>query len=478
MGASRILLVSDRRAPVAPLLKGRDGSAFQACTVEKAGDLLSSPDRRLDGVGWLVGGPPPPRGLLSRLVKMRRDLPFLALRPAGRGRAARVPAGFRGAVDLPASPAELAERFHLEARLMQSESALAEARSTAKAQARRLAILSHIAQSANSVLEPRKVMEIVMSQAQELIRTDAWLLMLSDEKEHTLSFEMFTGERIEHMKDYRVKIGQGVAGWVVQYRRPLIINDVTADRRFDPRFDTLTGFRTRSILCAPLLSRGRIIGAVELLNKRRGPFTREDLAMLMTLVEPGAIAIENAILYQKSAELTVTDDLTKLFNSRYLNVHLRREIKRSRRYGTEVSLIFLDLDGFKSVNDNHGHLAGSRALFEVGQVIQETVREIDVVSRYGGDEFTIILPQTSAQGAMTIAERIRVAIEEKPFLAELGLNVRLTASFGVSTYPDHGQNKEELLQRADQAMYLVKDRGRNGVALALEGAHAEKGRIQ
>src|SRR5678815_1037349 len=276
------------------------------------------------------------------------------------------------------------------------------------------------------------------------------------------------GQRVDDVKDYRIKIGQGVAGWVVQYKRPLIVNNVREDRRFDARFDMLTGFRTRSILCAPLISRGRIIGAVELINKRRGPFNKEDLQMVTTLVEPGAIAIENAILYQKSAGLTVTDDLTKLFNSRYLNVHLRREIKRSRRYGVPVSLIFLDLDGFKQVNDKFGHLSGSRALFEVGQILQETVREIDVVSRYGGDEFTIILPQTGAMGAMIIAERIRASIQERVFLTDLGLDVRLTASFGVSTFPDHGQSREDLIQRADQAMYMVKDRGKNGVALAVQ----------
>lgn len=369
------------------------------------------------------------------------------------------------------------ERIVAEGRLIAAEAALAESQAAAKFHARRLSVLSHIAKAANSVLEPRKVMEIVMSRAQAVIGAQAWSLMLCEERDHSLTLEMATGSRVKEIKNHRIRIGQGVAGWVVQYRKPLIINDVSADRRFDARFDTLTGFRTHSTLCAPLISRGRIIGAVELLNKKRGYFTADDLAMLRTLVEPGAIALENAILYQKSAELTVTDDLTKLFNSRYLNVHLSREIKRSHRYGTSVSLIFLDLDGFKHINDNHGHLAGSRALFEVGQVIQETVREIDVVARYGGDEFTIILPQTSAEGAMTIAERIRVAIEERPFLADRGIEVRLTASFGVSTYPDHGQNKEELLQRADQAMYRVKDRGKNGVVLALEKAPVEKGRM-
>ena len=157
---------------------------------------------------------------------------------------------------------------------------------------------------------------------------------------------------------------------------------------------------------------------------------------------------------------------SQLFNGRYLNLALRREVKRARRYRTPVSVIFLDLDGFKNVNDRHGHLAGSRALVEVGHVIRGTVREIDIVSRYGGDEYTIVLPQTGPEGAAVIAERIRRNIEETVFLKSMGHEVRLTASLGVASHPDHAHSREELISKADQAMYQVKDAHKNGVALA------------
>lgn len=475
--ARRILLISDGRKTPAALLKGPGAGCFALVTAESALETLMIPDNTYEGVVWHSAGGSRIDAGLAAAMKRRRDLPFVALIPAG---ATSAPKGrgvaFKAALSMPITARQLIERVRLEAHAMDLESRLLQARAVSRAQARRLAVLSDISRAANSVLEPRKVMEIVMERAQDLIQAQAWSLLLVDEKDHTLSFELVMGEKVDDVMNYKIKIGQGVAGWVVQYKRPLIINDVRKDRRFDARVDLLTGYKTRSVLCAPLISRGRIIGAVELLNKRRGSFNEDDLQMVTTLVEPGAIAIENAILYQKSAELTVTDDLTKLFNSRYLNVHLRREIKRSRRYGVPVSLIFLDLDGFKKVNDTYGHLSGSRALYEVGQILQETVREIDVVSRYGGDEFTIILPQTGAEGAVIIAERIRSLIAERVFLTDLNIQVRLTASFGVSTFPDHGQTREELIQRADQAMYIVKDRGKNGVALAAE-AIAEKGRL-
>src|SRR2546422_71034 len=144
------------------------------------------------------------------------------------------------------------------------------------------------------------------------------------------------------------------------------------------------------------------------------------------------VCSSDLLLLKRSEELSVTDDLTKLFNSRYLNATLRREVERSKRYRTPVSLIFLDLDGFKSVNDQHGHLWGSRTLVEVGRVIGSTVREIDVVSRFGGDEFTVILPQTGPEGAAIIAERIRKKIEETTFPASYGLEGPITAIIGIT----------------------------------------------
>ena len=332
---------------------------------------------------------------------------------------------------------------------------------------KRLAILTDIVKTANSILEPRKVIELIMAKIQQLIPSEAWSMLMVDEEKQELSFELALGAKGKDVSSFRVKIGEGVAGWVAQTGKPAIVNDTGRDPRFAPKFDSKTQFRTRSILCAPLISRGRTIGVVEIINKLGGRFTQSDLDVLLTLVEPCAIAIENAILFQRTEQLTITDDLTKLFNSRYLNLYIGREIKRCKRHGIPLSVIFLDLDGFKTINDQYGHLAGSGTLAEVGAILAEAVRESDILARYGGDEFVVVLPETPPSGALVIAERLRKAIEDHCFLQPQGLSARISASFGIASYPDHALTPEGLIQKADQAMYRVKERDKNGIEVAV-----------
>ena len=189
-----------------------------------------------------------------------------------------------------------------------------------------------------------------------------------------------------------------------------------------------------------------------------------------SILEPPAIALDNALALQKAEALSVTDDLTRLYNSRYLNLVLRRESKRASRSGRPLSLLFLDLDGFKQVNDTHGHLAGSKALVEASVIVRASARETDVAARFGGDEFAVILPDTGREGAVAVAERIRDRICACKFLASDGLSIHLTASIGVATLPDVAASAEELLRAADVAMYRVKDAGKNGIHIAQEAS--------
>jgi two-component system cell cycle response regulator len=178
------------------------------------------------------------------------------------------------------------------------------------------------------------------------------------------------------------------------------------------------------------------------------------------------LALLNAERSAQAQSLIYIDDLTKLYNGRYLNVVLDREMKRSERYRNFFCVLFMDIDFFKRVNDAHGHLVGSRVLVEVGSVLRACVRDSDTVVRYGGDEFVVLLVETNADEAMIVAERMRKMIEAESFVKETGLSIRLTISIGIAAFPEHANTKQTLLNLADQAMYRGKESTRNVVYLA------------
>jgi len=207
-------------------------------------------------------------------------------------------------------------------------------------------------------------------------------------------------------------------------------------------------------------TRTTLLGVVVLFNEPEKNFPATvNYRNLNFILDQSSLAFENAARYTSARELLYVDELTGLYNYRYLDVALEREIKRAERYTSNLSVIFLDLDTFKDVNDNHGHLVGSRVLREVGDLLKKSVREVDTVIRYGGDEYTVILIETGQAGAGVVAERIRRSIEENAFTS----GVRLTASLGYACYPQDTKSKIELLELADRAMYRGKSEGRNQV---------------
>jgi two-component system cell cycle response regulator len=181
------------------------------------------------------------------------------------------------------------------------------------------------------------------------------------------------------------------------------------------------------------------------------------------LLEQSARAFQNAETYSMAKDMLFIDDLSGLFNHRYLEVVIDRELKRVERYASHLAILFLDLDFFKRVNDTHGHLVGSRVLREMADLLKKTTRDVDVVIRYGGDEFTIILCETAADTAGIVAERIRAQVESNVFLASEGYAIRLTCSIGYACCPEDSMSKQELLEMADQAMYGGKAGGKNRV---------------
>jgi diguanylate cyclase (GGDEF)-like protein len=324
-----------------------------------------------------------------------------------------------------------------------------------------------LAKALTSTLELKKVLKVIMTRAQQLIRAEAWALLLVDEPANDLYFDLIQSKHEKMLKSQRIKPGQGAAGWVVRYNKPLLVPDLSMDARFSTGVDLQIGSPSRSLLCVPIVNKKRTIGVLEAVNKMGdGPFDGQDLTLLVKLVDQAEIAIERAYLYQKMADLAVTDDLTKLFNFRYLDQTLDIEIRRGQRYGANVSLIFLDMDYFKQVNDRYGHLMGSRVLIEVAQILIQNLRDVDIIARYGGDEFVVVLPETPLDVTYRIAQRLRVALREHTFLEAEGHPIKLTASYGIASYPAHARNKKDLIRLADQAMYRAKNSGRDQICLA------------
>ncbi|MBI4823269.1 MAG: sensor domain-containing diguanylate cyclase [Nitrospirae bacterium] len=327
-----------------------------------------------------------------------------------------------------------------------------------------LSFFEEINKVLTSSIETNKILVLIMKKLKDLTKAEAWSILMVDEETGDLVFEKTEGRAKKTIKKFRLKPGEGIAGWVAKEGIPVVVPDVSTDKRFCSKIDRETHFNTKSLMCVPIKSKGKTIAVLEVINKKTGePFNDDDLNLLLRLTSQTALALERTSLYQKMEELVVTDDLTKLFNTRYLNRTIETEVIRSNRYHSPLSLIFMDIDYFKLINDNYGHLVGSKVLVEMGQILINQLRTIDIVARYGGDEFVIVLPQTNAADAVIIAERIRKAIEQNTFLRREGYSLKVTSSFGVAAYPESAKTKEDLLRVADEAMYRVKHTTRNGV---------------
>ncbi|HDI83553.1 MAG TPA: sensor domain-containing diguanylate cyclase [candidate division WOR-3 bacterium] len=489
-------------------------------------------------------------------------------------------------------------------------------------------IFSRIIKAINS---PSKgideVLHIIMVNISELIQAEAWSLFILDEEKRELVFHEVFGEKAEKLKGMRIPMDKGIVGWVATNKKPVIVDDVYKDKRFFKEVDKKSRFKTKSILAVPMISRGKLVGVVEVINKKDGkPFTKGDLEIIKTYVEqaalalenanllknlkqkidyltllsrinrnitsildfklllnrsaeiirktfgyhyvciglkrgkkvilqgfstaeglpprrtviyegegivgeairlkkpvvvkdvsketrylPGiegtlsemvipikkkgqllgiidignnysdsfkseeievitqvshqlAVAIENAKLYEKIKESTLKDDLTGFYNSRYTEGPLKDLVNEAVKEGHPVSLIFLDLDHFKWVNDSFDHLVGSYTLRLVANRLKRYIKDVGIGIRYGGDEYMIILPGMNLKEAVEFAEFLRKKLNGRRFKISKNTRYRISASFGVSSMPEVAGSVEELIRTADIAMYKVKELGRNNTA--------------
>lgn len=334
-------------------------------------------------------------------------------------------------------------------------------------QSNELAIMMDIGKAITSSLHLEEVLQVIMGKVSALLEPKQWSLLLVDQESRELYFEIVVSPVAEKLKAIRLQMGEGVAGWVAAHGEPLLVADARTNPQVARHVDELVSFDTNSIICVPLMVKEEVFGVIEIINSLQDrSYTEADLAILSTIADFAAIAIDNARSYARVNALVITDDLTGLYNARHFDTLLDFEVERARRFNSPLSLIFFDLDYFKKVNDTHGHLVGSRILAEVGRLVKRHIRAVDFAARFGGDEYVILLPNTDKNGALTLVNNLRQLLRQNGFKADDGCPINVAASFGIAAIPEHAETKLDLVRLADKAMYLVKGTTRDGVKLA------------
>jgi diguanylate cyclase (GGDEF)-like protein len=328
----------------------------------------------------------------------------------------------------------------------------------------------------------QKAYEFVPSESGSILLDDPYR-KVSDRRENELVFVATFGHASRDLIGHRLSAQYGIVGRVYQTGMPYVSAQVDRDQFFYSAIDHQIGHKTHSIVAVPVYIGKNVCGVLELINRLEGKvFTQRDLTLLEIFSGYTSFMLQNALDAKRAHELAKRDDLTGLFNDRWFNIRLNEALADAQKSGKEAVLIFMDLDRFKVINDCHGHLAGSQVLREVGFLLKRVVnQENATVARYGGDEFVMVLPETTLEKGVEICEVLRDAIASTTYLSgdwgfsmpALNLAGILSASIGIAQYiPDLKSNapvdleKNNLLRRADAAMYRAKSRGKNQVVIA------------
>ena len=276
-----------------------------------------------------------------------------------------------------------------------------------------------------------------------------------------LSFDpaLYAPDYAEHVAERALVLGEGMIGWAALHREPARIDDVGADAR--PVAVQGTPLNAKSAIVIPLLADERLVGVVRAVKMGVGSYNDDHFRFAQTLASQAAIAIAAAEAHEEIRRLSVTDELTGAYNTRHVMQRLREELEFARRNQDCVSLLVIDGDCMKEVNDRFGHAEGNRLLVELTDVMRSSVRMPDVLARFGGDEFVVVLPRTCAADALIVAERLRQAVASRAFKTSWGEPIRATVSVGVASSREHGMTGDELFRAADGALYRAKQDGRN-----------------
>jgi diguanylate cyclase (GGDEF)-like protein/putative nucleotidyltransferase with HDIG domain len=319
---------------------------------------------------------------------------------------------------------------------------------------REIYALYEIAQAMGTSLGVSDTMALIAAKLSNLVPFSCAALFLYDETTETLRCRFATGVDADLIQQIAVHNGEGLTGWVARNRRALVNARPSADLEAAGLRNTTTNLQ--SALVCPLLFNERFIGTLSVYHQDAAYYRDDHRRLLDRVCEQAAAVINNSMLFEQTQEDSLTDPLTGLPNTRFLFMHLTRELARAERLKSEVSLMVMDLDNFKDINDNHGHHVGDRALCEVAQVLRTAIRPYDICVRYAGDEFIVVLSGCGADEAEHKRQELQKSIDEVYFEARPGKRVALGISVGAAVFPEDGESYESLLAIADSRMYQDK----------------------
>lgn len=316
-----------------------------------------------------------------------------------------------------------------------------------------------VGETLRSTHDMRQILDSVINTATDAVDADAGVLWTFTSTRDELYPVIGSGLETDVLG--RIPVGRGVVGLVGERGTAIVFSPEKSAPRpssNEPQFPVG--------LAIPLYSEDRITGVIALYRDGDRPFTREDYETVLFLAEQGGVAIENVLLHDEARRLSITDGLTGVWNRRYLQMQFRQVLATSMRFGRSFSVLMLDLDRFKVVNDTYGHQRGDAILIEFAHRVSAVVREVDTFARYGGEEFICLLSETDLTGAVTTAEKIHDVIRSEPFGSVGEEPIHITTSVGVASYPDHGNTYQDLVEAADRALYQAKQEGRDRVRVA------------
>lgn len=315
--------------------------------------------------------------------------------------------------------------------------------------------LSRLIESASDIAQ---VYKAVVAQVAKIVPCENVALFLLDKPNRRLELRAARGRAVNLLEHFAFERGKGVVGWVASRGKEIVISDMDkAPNVLNP--DSLPS-RVRSFAAIPMRVQNSVIGALHLSDSEPNAFSPDDVRLLSLIAGQAAVTIERAAEHHNLETLAITDGLTRTYNHRYFQMRLDDELRRCKRYHLPLSLLMIDADHFKAINDAYGHASGDAVLRDMGAVLRDAVRDTEIVARLGGEEFGVLLPQTDAIQAQSAAERLRARVEAHDFRSVDGQPIHVTISLGIAGFPPDA-TRADLMEQADRALYSAKHSGRN-----------------